>query len=145
MHHAWQTTNFFSAFIRILALVGLRVNSVLTYRFIIFYDNSRFYIYMDQRVDRPRGSCKHQIRKRATRNCCRCESNTTRYLFGVDLSPSSCRHNGHKLASRQIHVVLNDSQSVENRHPAEENGPHTSPYLSFYGRLYGGNMCNVKT
>ena len=21
----------------------------------------------------------------------------------------------------------------------------TSPYLSFYGRLYGGNMCNVKT
>ena len=22
----------------------------------------------------------------------------------------------------------------ENRHPAEENGPHTSPYLSFYGR-----------
>ena len=28
---------------------------------------------------------------------------------------------------------------------AEENGPHTSPYLSFYGRLYGGNMCNVKT
>ena len=22
---------------------------------------------------------------------------------------------------------------------------HTSPYLSFYGRLYGGNMCNVKT
>ena len=30
-------------------------------------------------------------------------------------------------------------------HPAEENGPHTSPYLSFYGRLYGGNMCNVKT
>ena len=36
-------------------------------------------------------------------------------------------------------------QSVENRHPAEENGPHTSPYLSFYGRLYGGNMCNVKT
>ena len=20
-----------------------------------------------------------------------------------------------------------------------------SPYLSFYGRLYGGNMCNVKT
>ena len=23
--------------------------------------------------------------------------------------------------------------------------PHTSPYLSFYGRLYGGNMCNVKT
>ena len=46
MHHAWQTTNFFSAFIRILALVGLRVNSVLTYRFIIFYDNSRFYIYI---------------------------------------------------------------------------------------------------
>ena len=28
---------------------------------------------------------------------------------------------------------------------SEENGPHTSPYLSFYGRLYGGNMCNVKT
>ena len=28
---------------------------------------------------------------------------------------------------------------------AEENGPHTSPYLSFYGRLYGGNTCNVKT
>ena len=24
-------------------------------------------------------------------------------------------------------------------------GCHTSPYLSFYGRLYGGNMCNVKT
>ena len=41
--------------------------------------------------------------------------------------------------------IFNDSQSVENRHPAEENGPHTSPYLRFYGRLYGGNMCNVKT
>ena len=41
--------------------------------------------------------------------------------------------------------IFNDSQSVEIRHPAEENGPHTSPYLSFYGRLYGGNMCNVKT
>ena len=23
--------------------------------------------------------------------------------------------------------------------------PVTSPYLSFYGRLYGGNMCNVQT
>ena len=41
--------------------------------------------------------------------------------------------------------IFIDFQSVENRHPAEENGPHTSPYLSFYGRLYGGNMCNVKT
>ena len=27
----------------------------------------------------------------------------------------------------------------------KKNAPHTSPYLSFYGRLYGGNMCNVKT
>ena len=23
--------------------------------------------------------------------------------------------------------------------------PHTSPYLSFYGRLYGGNMCQNVT
>ena len=41
--------------------------------------------------------------------------------------------------------IFIDSQSVENRHPAQEKRPHTSPYLSFYGRLYGGNMCNVKT
>ena len=39
-------------------------------------------------------------------------------------------------SGRRLAIAL-----FENRHLAEENGPHTSPYLSFYGRLYGGHMC----
>ena len=46
---------------------------------------------------------------------------------------------------RRIRGLTRFDQSVQNRHPVEEKRPHTSPYLSFYGRLYGGNMCNVKT
>ena len=42
-------------------------------------------------------------------------------------------------------MSLNDSQSVEIRHPAKEMAPIHPPYISFYGRLYGGCMCNVKT
>ena len=63
------------------------------------------------------------------------------------MDPENCIRNGFANGGRphsHFYAACN-SQSVENRHPAEENGPHTSPYLSFYGRLYGGNMCNVKT
>ena len=47
----------------------------------------------------------------------------------------------------EFHRAVHDPTSflTNNMIGAKENGPHTSQYLSFYGRLYGGNMCNVKT
>ena len=50
-----------------------------------------------------------------------------------------------KVSDQHNDCLRRIGESVEIRHPAEENGPHTSPIPKLLWQTVWGNMCNVKT
>ena len=65
-------------------------------------------------------------------------------IRNVFANPSPMDSHFYVACGSRHESALNDSQSAQIRHPAEEMAPIHPPYISFYGRLYGGSMCNVK-